>query len=319
MIWTRQARVLHRISQGAVWIGFAHISLPREVGLICSSRQQTRVWGCRTGYNVSMDPTRYQLALETSCRPGSISLGRGDQLLASVDLPDPHRAPRQPGNRLDLMASIDQLIQQYHATPEQISDVYLSIGPGSFTGLRTAVTTAKALAYTLGARLVAVPTVGAIALNVPVPAPIPQKTSSFDHLAVCLNLKRDSMYVGLFERNPNDQRWVLSQPPAIWALDPLLHTAPRPLAIVGDPLPRQLLDTPVDGVTLLEAPLAIPRSEAVWQIGRAMARQGQTTDPFKLSPLYARPPEAEELWNQRHAPPAPAANLEPTPAGNTLP
>ena len=95
--------------------------------------------GCRTGYNVSMDPTRYQLALETSCRPGSISLGCGDQLMASVDLPDPNRPPRQPGNRLDLMASIDQLTQQHQVTQTQISDVYLSIGPGSFTGLRTAV------------------------------------------------------------------------------------------------------------------------------------------------------------------------------------
>ena len=261
---------------------------------------------------------RYQLALETSCRPGSISLGCGDQLLASVDLPDPNRPPRQPGNRLDLMASIDQLAQQHHVTPTQISDVYLSIGPGSFTGLRTAVTTAKALAYTLGARLVAVPTVQAIALNVPVP-----QADSFEYLAVCLNMKRDSMYVGLFERdpNPNNPRWALSQPPAVWTLDQLLDTAPRPIAIVGDPLPPKLRDTPTppaDNITLLETSLAIPRSESIWQIGQTMARQKQYTDPFKLSPIYARPPEAEELWNKRHAPPVSAATPEPTPVGNTL-
>jgi len=268
-----------------------------------------------------MDRPRYQLAIETSCRPGSISLGCGDQLMASVDLPDPNRPPRQPGNRLDLMASIDQLAQQHHVTPTQISDVYLSIGPGSFTGLRTAVTTAKALAYTLGARLVAVPTVQAIALNVPVPVFPTNETDGFEHLAVCLNLKRDSMYVGLFERdgNPtNHSRWVLSQPPAVWALNPLLDTAPRPMAIVGNPLPPRRLDTPTDGITLLDATLVIPRSEAVWQIGQTMASQGQYTDPFKLSPIYARPPEAEELWNKRHAPPTPAAKPEPTPMEQTL-
>ena len=243
-----------------------------------------------------------------------------------MNLPDPNRPPRQPGNRLDLMASIDQLTQQHQVTPTQISDVYLSIGPGSFTGLRTAVTTAKALAYTLGAHLVAVPTVEAIALNVSAPAPQINETDNSEHLAVCLNMKRDSLYVGLFERdpNPNNPRWVLSQPPAVWTLDQLLDTAPQPLAIVGDPLPPRLLDTPAppipptDGITLLDTSLAIPRSESVWQIGQAMASQGQYTDPFKLSPIYARPPEAEELWNQRHAPPVPAANPEQTPVGNTL-
>ena len=127
------------------------------------------------------------------------------------------------------------------------------------------------------------------------------------------------MYVGLFERDPNNPRWVLSQPPAVWTLDQLLHTAPQPLAIVGGPLPPRLLDTsthPVDGITLLDTSLAIPRSEAVWQIGQTMASQRQYTDPFKLSPIYARPPEAEELWNKRHAPPVPAMNLEQTPVGN---
>lgn len=275
--------------------------------------RQTTLRGGLTGYNVSMNAPRYQLAIETSCRPGSVSLGCGDQCLASVDLPDPNRSPQQPGNRLDLMANINELTQRHSITPTQISDVYLSIGPGSFTGLRTAVATAKALAYTLGTRLVAVPTVQAIAANVPVRL---REEYAFEYLAVCVNLKRDTLYAGLFECDPDLHCWRLNQPSALWALDQLLAIAPRPLAVVGDPLPRQLLDSPADGVTLLDASLAIPRSQAVWQIGRSMANQKQYTDPLKLSPLYARPPEAQELWNRRHAPTTPAAQRQQTPVGN---
>ena len=272
--------------------------------------------GGLTGYNVSMAQTQYQLAIETSCRPGSIGLACGDQLLASLDLPDPSHPSRGQGNRLDLMASIDQLAQQHRVTPTQINEVYLSIGPGSFTGLRTAVATAKALAYTLNTRLVAVPTVEAIALNVPLPT---SQTDGFEHLAVCLNMKRDTLYVGLFERDNNNPHWKLRQPAAVWTLDQLLESAPQPLAIVGDPLPQRLLNTLTDGITILDTSLAIPHSEAVWQIGRTMASQGQYTDPLKLSPLYARPPEAEELWNKRHAASAPATQPEPTPVEQTLP
>lgn len=265
-----------------------------------------------------MGNSRYQLAIETSYRPGSISLACGDQLLVSEDLPDPSRPSRGQGNRLDLMASIDQLTRQHCVTPSQIDEVYLSIGPGSFTGLRTAVATAKTLAYTLGIRLVAVPTVEAIALNVSADTLTLQKPPC-EYLAVCLNLKRDTVYVGLFENDPNRSRWQLTQPPAVWTLDQLLNTAPRPLAIVGDPLPQQLLDASLDGVAILDSALAIPRNETVWQIGHAMAQQGRYTDPFKLSPLYVRPPEAEELWNKRHNSPTPASQPESMPMEQALP
>ena len=51
---------------------------------------------------------------------------------------------------------------------------------------------------------------------------------------------------------------------------------------------------------LLPAELAVARSAAVWELGRAAARQGRFVSADDLAPLYARPPEAVTLWESRH-------------------
>ena len=54
------------------------------------------------------------------------------------------------------------------------------------------------------------------------------------------------------------------------------------------------------GVTRLSAALGQPHSESVWLLGQEAARLSQYTDLRHMLPIYARPPEAVELWNLRH-------------------
>jgi tRNA threonylcarbamoyladenosine biosynthesis protein TsaB len=265
----------------------------------------------------------FNLAIETSGRAGSVTLGRGDELIATAALPPPAPPPRRS---VDLMPTIDALCRAHGVGPAQVGEVYVSIGPGSFTGLRIAVATAKVLAPTLGVKLVSVPTLDVVAQNVPTDI-------DADHVAVCLNLKRNSVYAGVFGREPardaavlgatgglpasargasstdhtggqaasGTPMWVLVSEPALMSMADLLQTAPRPLALVGDPLPP-IPEGLAEGVLVLDRRLAAPRSEAVWRLGRAAARRGDFADPFALVPLYVRPPEAVELWNKRHGP-----------------
>ncbi len=209
--------------------------------------------------------------------------------------------PPQVRHRVDLMPTIDGLFRQHGATPDQLGEIYVSIGPGSFTGLRIAIATARTLAQTLGCRLVAVPTLDVVAGNVPLETAASNGAMP-SRLAVGLNLKKESLYVGVYDWS-NDAGWRAAQKPALMTLPELLaahaNGGNRGLAILADPLPA-LPDPLPQGVTILPTSLAVPDSRQVWRLGQTAANRGDFTPTLQLSPLYVRQPEAVELWNKRH-------------------
>lgn len=229
-----------------------------------------------------MPTGRFNLAIETSSRCGSISLGCEDDLLATLELVQPRR------HNIDLMPAVDKLCCRYGGSPRTLTQVFVSVGPGSFTGLRIAIVTAKMLSIVSGARLVAVPTIDVLAQNGPDDA---------KHLAVCLNLKHDSVYACLFDRDGDKWRAITS--PELTTLDKLFNVAPRPLTIVADTLGPSIDLDGHDALHLVPPQAARPRSDAVWHLGRAAAERDEYTDPYKLVPLYIRPPEAVALWDKR--------------------
>src|SRR5208337_5216929 len=91
------------------------------------------------------------IAIETSSRHGSVAISHGSHLLQIVDLP--------VGNRhaTELMPAIAALTKGAGWQPEEIDQVYLSLGPGSFTGLRIAIAIARAMHQAIGCKLVGVP------------------------------------------------------------------------------------------------------------------------------------------------------------------
>ncbi len=219
--------------------------------------------------------TAAALAIETTTRRGAVTLGRGDDLLAVADLTQQRR------HNVELMPAIDGLCRSHGLAPRDLQHLYLSLGPGSFTGLRVALATAKMLALAAGVKLVGVPTLDVLARNAPDDA---------RRVAVCLNLKRDTVYCALFDANRR-----LAAEPALRTADELL--ALEPDAVLGDPLPPL-----ADRVRVLPADLAVPRSEHVYALGRALAAQNAWADPDTIAPLYIREPEAVTLWNERHGP-----------------
>jgi tRNA threonylcarbamoyladenosine biosynthesis protein TsaB len=213
----------------------------------------------------------YSLAIETSGRRGSVALGRGGELLDRRDLPDPSR------HNLGLMTTIDAACRVHGVQPADLSEVYVSLGPGSFTGLRVGVTAAKMLALAAGTRLVGVPTMTVLAAQAADTGPV----------AVVLNSKRGTAYVGVFRGGSA----VVE--PALIALDDLWSFSPAPAVVVADRLEVVL----PQGVAVVPA---VADAATTWRVGRAMAAEGRFTDAATLSPLYIREPEAVTLWNQRH-------------------
>jgi|GEM_PF-162677 len=100
------------------------------------------------------------LAIETSGRLGSVALAAGDKLLAETRFSGPMR------HSAEIFPAVTDLLSRFSKKPDQIEQVYISAGPGSFTGLRIAVTFAKTMALANSAQIVAVDTLDCIAANV---------------------------------------------------------------------------------------------------------------------------------------------------------
>jgi tRNA threonylcarbamoyladenosine biosynthesis protein TsaB len=171
--------------------------------------------------------------------------------------------------------------------------VYVSVGPGSFTGLRVGITTARTLAQALPrVRCVAVPTAWAIAEQT-----ISHKLQ-WENLGVIMDARRGEFHASLFARGPDGAVEIL--PGGSTTAAEFLSAAPRPLVLVGEGLPYADISAPQ--VTIVEPAathLHLPTAEGVWRLGRKLATAGRFTDYNRLLPIYARKPEALRLWQMR--------------------
>ncbi len=215
------------------------------------------------------------LAFETSGRFGSIALGLSGKFIDCAAL------PRKKRHNLELMPAVAELFDKHRLKPADLGELYISLGPGSFTGLRIAIATAKMLSLTHPSlRIVGVPTIDVLAR---------QYQDAAEYVAVCMNIKRGTMYAGVYE---NGQPII---EPDLRSAEALLASAPRPLAIVAE------VDTgiaPADGLTILPHETIEADAAITWQLGQSRAGEGRFTAPADLLPLYIREPEAVTLWNE---------------------
>lgn len=184
-----------------------------------------------------------------------IALGRGEDLLGVAELPAARR------HNLDLIPAMDALLGGHGFGPADLGELYVSLGPGSFTGLRIAVATAKMLAMTLGVKLVGVPTLQVL-------------TTQHPGAMVCLHVKRGTAWCA----SPAN-----GYAPAFRTVEEVNGTG---LPLVADTLP--------------EAAAAEPDVGVLRELGRAAAAENRYDDPLASLPLYLREPEAVTLWDQLH-------------------
>ncbi|MFW6337135.1 MAG: tRNA (adenosine(37)-N6)-threonylcarbamoyltransferase complex dimerization subunit type 1 TsaB [Phycisphaeraceae bacterium] len=232
------------------------------------------------------------LAIETSGRRSSVALGRatGD---AGLEVREVARSRR---HNLELLPTVAALCRERGVTAAELSAVVVSLGPGSFTGLRVGVAAAQMLGLTTSCELVGVPTIEALACNIP-------ERLRREPVAVCLGSKRGWTYAAVYAEG------VALQPPRGVTFDELLadpaagkDTTARPTALLGERLREQLdkhatVDT--SSVECLEDEHAEVRVEHVFTLGLAKWQRGETQPPERLRPIYGREPEAVRLWRQR--------------------
>jgi tRNA threonylcarbamoyladenosine biosynthesis protein TsaB len=226
------------------------------------------------------------LAIETSGRNGSVALVDAGRVLAEESFP--HGLKHAAG----LLPLIDQLMHQHRWEPADLQELYVSEGPGSFTGLRIGVTLAKTLSLATGARIVPVPSLQVLARNAP-----PQAR----HVIVVLDAKRDQIFTARYERD--DQHWLEHEQAHLDSLPAVLSRSPRPVYLIGEGVPFHKQFLPIDStdIQITDESCWRARATVVAQLGIELSHRGMWVDADRFVPAYVRKPEAEEKYERSHA------------------
>lgn len=214
------------------------------------------------------------LGVETSGPIGSLALRCDGRCIEERFLPELGRRHAQ-----SLVPEAIALLRRCGVAPWEVGLVAVSIGPGSFTGLRVGVTFAKTFAYAAGARLVAVETFLAIAGNTPA-APA---------VAVVADAQRGGLILGRYIRRW-DGGFVREGELKLVTPDGM-----RGLLAPEDVLTGPAVDRATAEASREVAPerLRHPRASTVARLGEAGSCDG-AADPWTLEPLYVRKSAAEE-------------------------
>jgi len=232
-----------------------------------------------------LDSAARILALETSGQSGSAAIGTSAGVISAERLPVDVR------HAGELLPAVQRLLEQQGWRADSITHVFISIGPGSFTGLRIAVSVARTLAWSIGARIVAVPTMHALARNA-LPAPGPP-----EQVAPVLDAKRSQVYTACYRLA--SQQCIELIPACLAEPREFLLRCPKPPAVLGEGIPRHREAIESAGADILPESFWPGRAENVFAVGVEMAVAGEYTEARELVPLYIRRPEMEDRWEAR--------------------
>lgn len=216
------------------------------------------------------------LAFDTATRATTVALATGARTIERRDDPPPGARPRHTTVLLGLIA---QVLADAGARWDQVERLAVGVGPGTFTGLRIGVATARALATARGLPLVGISTLESLARNAP-----PEHGT----VAAVLDARRGEVFAAIFNRGE------LQLPPS--ALSPgalaklLAERAETPLAIGDGAIEFRAVLEP-SGALIPEDHAELHRVTAINHC--VLASQRRAGDPNEVLPHYLRLPDAE--------------------------
>ena len=191
-----------------------------------------------------------------------------------------HRESRS--HTVSLPALVARLLADAGLRIDDVEALAVSIGPGSFTGLRIGLALAKGLAFAGGLPLVGVPTLDALA-HVAEAAP---------GVSICaaIDARKREVYAALFVADPAGPR--RQTPDLALAPEALADRLPSPCVLVGD-AGEVYGDVLAPRTTIRPFATHHPRGGIVARLGFARLAAGERDDVGALEPAYVRAPDAE--------------------------
>lgn len=223
----------------------------------------------------------YILGIDTATKICSVALTQDDKVLAECtqDAGTTHSR--------NLLPTIDAILKNSGVQKKEIDLVAVSMGPGSFTGLRIGLATAEAFAYAQKKYLHGVDTLAALAYN---------NRQENILLSPVIDAQKGNFYQALYKWE--EGKFICVENLAIVKKDEVLQRiGDKKCLLMGEcgkftDLPKNIQFAPQENI--------MPRAVGVCAL--ALRDFNLETDKkiFGLEPYYIRKSEAEELWEQKH-------------------
>lgn len=223
------------------------------------------------------------LAIDTSNQTLAVAVLEENKVLAHFQL------NRKMNHSLTLMPAIETVMEAAGLKPTDLDRIVVAKGPGSYTGIRIAVTTAKTLAETLKIELATVSSLAVIAGN----------TRINKLIVPLMDARRNNVYAGVY-------RWENKQLVNVIAdqhisLADLLNKIKEPALFIGETSKfKDQIESILTNADVSE------EDEVNLPNGIILGKLGFLAQPVEnvhgLVPAYLKRVEAEEKWLETHQP-----------------
>lgn len=225
------------------------------------------------------------LAIDTSNQVLGVAIQQNKQIAGEIitNLPKNHS--------VRLMPAIDQLMNELSLKPEQLDLIVVAKGPGSYTGVRIGLSTAKAMAWALNIPIIGVSSLEVLAYQ-----------GRFFNGIICpfFDARRGLVYAGGYQWNNNSMQQVRTE--ANLVMDDLLDELKnrnQPVMFLSPDMDmhRERIVTKLEGIAVIP--------DETFHLSRAShliaAAKGKEPDPtHTLTPNYLRLTEAEAKWIEQN-------------------
>ncbi len=227
------------------------------------------------------------LALETSSMVSSVAIASEQKLIAELTV------QTRLTHSETLMPHIEQVLHLAGIQKEQLEGIAVSIGPGSFTGLRIGLAAAKGMAYALQLPIVGCSTLEALAWHCPIEG---------IYAGSLVDAQKGNAYAGFYYWQDGLLRE--KAPVRILSLKDALSYAgelDHPVMLLGDIVQKKIaghMELPAH-VQTAPAHICMPRAANIAMLGIAKLQRGEVGNVMDMEPVYLRRSEAEVLWEAR--------------------
>lgn len=223
------------------------------------------------------------LAADTSTAINTVAVCANGRLLAETIV----ECGRSHAERL--LATVDWVLAEAGLELGDLDALAISIGPGSFTGLRVGTATWKGLAFAQKLALAAVPTLDAMT-----------RLGAFRDVVVCplLDARMGEVF-GAVYRFDGARRTKLTAD-MVCPVETILEEVSEAAVFLGDgaAVYRDRILAKVPEAVFVEPLCSVPRASAVAGEAACLLAQGVSTDAAQVSPIYLRKSQAEENRDQ---------------------
>ena len=230
------------------------------------------------------------LSIDTSSQVSSVAVLSAERVAAEISMQGALTHSET------LMPHIETALRMARVEKSELEGIAVSIGPGSFTGLRIGLASAKMMAYALHIPLIAVPTLEALAHHY---------ICEGVRLVPMMDAQKGNVYAQEFVWRADGDALILQEIRSL-AILPLteviagLENVEQPVLLLGDAMQKKTTLALPANVRLAPIHARMPRAACVGLAALTRLARGEIDDPVTAVPLYLRRSEAEVLWEKRH-------------------